>query len=370
MSALYIIAGIGCGLLAGSYFSFQFETELTLRGFLIDAVLFFAAIYLSLFLQIIIHELGHLVCGLLTHYRFVSFRAGWLTLIMNNGKFKLKLLKMPGTMGQCLMAPPDIEKGKFPCALYNLGGALFNALSALIFALLFFLCGNVPFLPLFLLIAAIIGLVLAIANGVPMCNKMVPNDGYNLLSIYNSSKAASAFWVQLKAAYETVNGTRIKDMPKEWFSFPREEDLKNGMCAVIAVFCANRLMDEHDFAEAREIHDKLLESDAAIAGVYRGLLICDRIYCECLGNNSSEIISGLLNKEQLLFMKRMKNSLSVLRTQYALKLLYEQDNQGAENIKRDFERYAANYPYKGDAQSERELVLIAEKEALGEIPCK
>lgn len=96
--------------------------------------------------------------------------------------------------------------------LYNLGGVLFNALSALIFALLFFLCENISFLPLFLLAAAVIGLTYAFANGLPMRNKMVANDGYNLLSIYKNPRAAYAFWVQLKAAHETANGTRLKDM--------------------------------------------------------------------------------------------------------------------------------------------------------------
>lgn len=368
MAALFIIAGMVCGLLAGSYFYAQWEKELTLNVFLLDIIIFLAIIYLAVFLQVIIHELGHLACGLLTHYRFSSFRAGWFALIRDKGKFKLKLFKMPGTMGQCLMVPPDMENGQFPFVLYNLGGALFNALSALIFALLFFLCENIPFLPLFLLAAAVIGLTYAFANGVPMRNKMVANDGYNLLSIYKNPRAAYAFWVQLKAAHETAKGTRLKDMPKDWFSFPPEEDLKNSMCAVIAVFCANRLMDEHDFARAREMNDKLRASQIPLAGIYRGLLACDRIYCECLGDKSPEVLNALLNAEQLKFMNSMKNSLSVLRTQYALKLLYEQDNQGAEKIKMDFERYAANYPYEGDAQSERELMLIAEQAALGEIP--
>ena len=124
MAALFIIAGMVCGLLAGSYFYAQWEKELTLNVFLLDIIIFLAIIYLAVFLQVIIHELGHLACGLLTHYRFSSFRAGWFALIRDKGKFKLKLFKMPGTMGQCLMVPPDMENGQFPFVLYNLGGVL------------------------------------------------------------------------------------------------------------------------------------------------------------------------------------------------------------------------------------------------------
>ena len=40
--------------------------------------------------HIIIHEGGHLIFGLLSGYSFVSFRVGSLTLIREDGKFKLK----------------------------------------------------------------------------------------------------------------------------------------------------------------------------------------------------------------------------------------------------------------------------------------
>ncbi len=40
------------------------------------------------FLQIIIHEAGHLVCGLASGYRFVSFRILSFTLIREDGKLK------------------------------------------------------------------------------------------------------------------------------------------------------------------------------------------------------------------------------------------------------------------------------------------
>ena len=93
------------------------------------------AMIIIFFLHITVHEAGHLGCGLLTGYRFCSYRIGSLMLIKTNGQFKLKQYALPGTGGQCLMAPPDMADGKMPYMLYHLGGCLFN----LLFSLLAFL---------------------------------------------------------------------------------------------------------------------------------------------------------------------------------------------------------------------------------------
>ena len=56
-------------------------------------------------LQIVLHEGGHLLFGLLSGYRFVSFRIFNWTLIRQEGKFRLKRFGIAGTGGQCLMFP-------------------------------------------------------------------------------------------------------------------------------------------------------------------------------------------------------------------------------------------------------------------------
>ena len=91
------------------------------------------SIYIALFLQIIIHEAGHLIFGLMSGYRFCSFRVFSFIWMKENGKIKLKRLSLVGTAGQCLMAPPDLVNGKIPIVLYHLGGVTMNLISAVIF---------------------------------------------------------------------------------------------------------------------------------------------------------------------------------------------------------------------------------------------
>lgn len=90
-------------------------------------------LYLAWLIQVVIHEAGHLICGLLSGYTFSSFRIGSFMLLKENGRLVTKRLKIPGTGGQCLMAPPEMVNGKFPVVLYNLGGSLFNLIVTLLF---------------------------------------------------------------------------------------------------------------------------------------------------------------------------------------------------------------------------------------------
>ena len=56
----------------------------------------------------------------------------------------------------------------------------------------------------------------------------------------------------------------------------------------------------------------------------------------------------------------MKDNPSILRTQYALALLYKNDKAKAETIKAQFEKRAKTYPYPHEIDSERELMMLAE----------
>ncbi len=76
-----------------------------------------AIMYLAIFLQIILHEAGHLLFGLLTGYRFSSFRIGSFMWILQDGKIRFKRFSLAGTGGQCLLLPPPMVDGKMPYVL-------------------------------------------------------------------------------------------------------------------------------------------------------------------------------------------------------------------------------------------------------------
>lgn len=355
-----MLIGVVCGVLMVLYFN-QSTVDAPLHQGILSLAGLFLGMYVALFFHMILHEAGHLVFGLLTGYKFSSFRIASFIWLKENGKIKLKRISIAGTCGQCLMIPPDIKDGKMPLVLYNLGGSIINIIIGALFLIGYWFCADVPFLSTLFVIFAVVGFMTAIMNGIPMRMGTVDNDGYNAFALTKNKEAVEAFWVQLKVVEQSSKGFRLKDMPAEWFTVPTDEAMKNSMVATRGVFACNRLMDEERFEEADALMAHLLEIDSGIVGLHRDLLMCDRVYMELIRESSREVIENMLTKEQKKFMKSMKRFPTVLRTQYALALLFERDVAKAETIKNEFEKVAKTYPYSQDIESERELIEIAKR---------
>ena len=358
--AFFVLIGAACGFLMARYID-GFGTEKPLREEILSLVGLFLGMYAAIVAQLIIHEAGHLVFGLLSGYTFSSFRIFSFMWVKDDGKIRFRRLSIAGTAGQCLMAPPDRVNGKIPVFLYNLGGSLMNIVAGAVCLGLFFAFASVPFLSTVMLIFAMIGFIFAITNGVPMRLGTVDNDGYNAFALTRNTEAMRSFWVQMKVNEQIAKGIRLKDMPDEWFVVPSDDAMKNSMVAVMGVFACNRMMDEKRFDEADELMAHMLEIESGMVGLHRSLMVCDRMYIELITKNRKEVLDGMLDNQQKKFMKSMKSFPSVLRTEYVYVLLCERDTQKAAGVKTRFEKCAKTYPYQNDVQSERELMEIAEK---------
>lgn len=364
-AVLFLLMAVLYGALAADCMKTFSEMKMTSGGYAMVLMASVIFLYTGFFVQILIHEFGHLVFGLLSGYRFSSFRIGNLIWIKNRQGIHLKRLSLAGTGGQCLMSPPDMEGGKIPFILYHLGGCIMNTVFALILlgGCIFFKTG--PFLSAFLLITSLVGFVCAFLNGIPIHFSSADNDGFNAVSLGENPEAVRSFWTQLKINEQNTNGIRIKDMPEEWFRVPSDEEMRNSMTAVMGVSAANRMMDAHKFNEAEQLIEHLLRMESGIAGLHRSLLICDRIYCELIKGSGREWIDYMRDRQQRKFMQAMKNFPSVIRTKYVYVLLFERDMEKAEKIKRRFEEQVRSYPYESDVVSEMELMRTAEQRFTG-----
>lgn len=356
---VFVALGGFCGVMIARHMDTISTPDQTMGESLVLFAGMILVLYALLFLQIVVHEGGHLIFGLLSGYRFLSFRVGSFMWIKLEGKLRFKRLSLAGTGGQCLMDPPDMVDGKLPVVLYNLGGSILNLISALLCAGLFVLTQDLAFWPIVFLMAALIGVIYALINGIPLRMGAVDNDGHNALALGKDPAALRSFWVQMKMAALQAQGVRLKDMPEEWFELPEEEGMKNSLVAVLAVFRCNRLMEEHKFQAAREEMTKLVSGENALMGIYQNLLTCDLIYCELLFENRRSHLERMVTKGQKKFMKNMKKFPSVLRTQYAYALLGEGDQAKAEKIRKEFEKVGKSYPYPIEWEGERELMDLA-----------
>lgn len=348
------------GFLIGRYFMVGALREGSV-DLLPALLLLLVGVCLATFLQVLFHEGGHLVFGLLSGYRFSSFRIGSLMWIEQDGNINFRRLSLAGTGGQCLMSPPPMKNGTFPYVWYNLGGVLMNLITASVAAGVALLCQDMRLVNTFCVMVALMGIAFALMNGIPM-RGAVNNDGYNVLALGRSPQALRAFWLQMKINEHVAAGERLRDMPDDWFLLPSDEDMKNSMVAVIGVFACNRLMDEKRFSEADREMERLLSLDSGIVELHRRLLIDDQIYCELVGERKKERLDILRDKAQVKFNKSMKSFPTVLRTEYAYALLAGHDEKKAGEIRGAFEKMARRYPHPQEIESERELM-----EACGKI---
>lgn len=355
--AIYMIAGGICGVSAINIC----ETYLKEMNMVVFFAMFYISLYVMIFMQTVVHEVGHLVFGLLTGYGFSSFRIGSIMLIKQNGKLKIKRYKLAGTGGQCLMVPPALdEKGNMPYVLYNLGGALMNIICGVI-TLMIYIAVPQGIFGYILLCNTLMAFAIALTNGIPLKLGLVNNDGHNAISLGKDKNALHAFWQQLKINEANSQNIRLKDMPKEWFEVPNDADLTNSLTATIKVFNCSRLMDEHNFDEAKEEMKKLIYSDFAVLDIYKRLLVCDIAFCEMISSNDKSQVERLFDKQQKKLMRAMSKNPSVIRTLYAYSLLCEENEKNAERYLKSFEKVASSYPYTREIENERELMAKADE---------
>ncbi len=360
---LYVALGGALGRALGDLlFSGQAELPFGEKLFLLGGALLL--VYLAGMIQTILHEAGHLLFGLLSGYRFCSFRIGQWMLARQNGALRLCRFFLAGTAGQCLMDPPDMREGKLPYVLYNLGGVILNAASALLFFWMYRLCasGGTALFAFFCLTLSLMGAAYALLNGIPMRVQLVDNDGRNACSLGKDPAALRAFWLQLRINAAKTSGQRLRDMPVAWFRFPAEAELQNPMIAAEAVEFIDCQMDLHQFAQAARTIDWLLQAKTGLLGLHRNLLLCDRLYCALLlGEDAAPYDTPAMAK----FRKQMSPYPSVIRTEYARALLAERDEAKATAFQARFDQLTKRYPYQGDLESDRECMELARRVAQG-----
>ena len=354
-----IIVGIsGCvGGIVG-FFGATYMHKVGIKG--LDWIYIFVGVILALYIQLILHEVGHLIFGLITKYKFVSFRIGDWVLYKKDGKLHWGKYYMASATGHCLMVPPNMKEGKIPHQLYNFGGAIANLLTAGIASIIFVFV-KVGILGGAICIAmVVIGLFLAVINGFPLRFSETGNDGYNVFALSENYESLRAFWIQLKVKEMLTGGMRLKDMPEEWFEKSDEESMKNNMIATVASIRCSRLIDSMKFNEASQEIEELLQRENGLVDASRMFLQMEKIFCEIYGQRHEEVLNRMKEKEMKTFMKTMKLVPSVLRTQYAYELLIERDSQKAFVIKKQFQKIMEKYPYEGEIVSEWELIHYCE----------
>ena len=88
------------------------------------------------------------------------------------------------------MTPPDCAVEDLKYVWYNLGGVLFNLLFSAVAIMLWWNIGGNEFMSIFLMLFALMGVLIALMNGIPL-KLFVSNDGMNTIRLHKNEHFAS-----------------------------------------------------------------------------------------------------------------------------------------------------------------------------------
>lgn len=327
-------------ILIGFLFALGFVnySNLFFENYWLNCLILTLIFLLCYFIHLIIHELGHLIFGLLTGYKFLSFRIFNLMLIKINEKLKFKRLKVAGTAGQCLLIPPKFDESSFPYVLYNLGGVILNSIFTLVSFIFIFITYSYTASCIYYLFFAA-GLFVAITNGLPIKTDLLTNDGYNLKYYKKSIDAKKIFYLQLDVNAKLSQGIRYKDMKSKMFN------IKNDELGIAGVLKENYFMDLHKFKEAKKQIIKLLNNENLL-GLYQIFLKLDLYTINTLLNEEKD--ETIFNDKQVkAVIKSMGNYPNIIRS------LIAKDGYNDKLIEKIY-----TYPIETEINSELEIIEL------------
>ncbi len=321
--------------------------ELILMGGFIFLALFFMLVH------IIIHEGGHLVMGLATGWKYLSFRIGSIALVKRDGRLQWKKTTVVGTGGQCLMIPPECEPESCPFFLYLLGGGLFNIITGGIAFGIGLLTGGAA--QIILNIFAIMGIGTGLANLFPAKVGGTMNDGYQIFIEFPCNKDSKKYnYLLLSANAILTEAESTKELPEKIRNAILNADYSNLSdtgCANLYCYKASILQDEGRYEEVREIYQRIADSPD-ILQIFKNEAKCELIYHEIMGECNAEKIDALYDKKQAEYIKATALYPSRKRLMYAYHLIYKNDKAKADEEYQALVKTAKSHPSKADGAIE------------------
>ena len=325
-AGLAILVGAMIGLLGG----------LTI-GITIFLLLLLAVVWLLL--GLFFHELGHLIFGFLTGYKFVSFQVGKWLWFKEEGKLKFYTYKL-FYLGQCLMEPGGSIK-EFKYFWYNFGGIFVNLLLA-IACLLGILLGDVNgFWYQFFLIGILVNVTYTIMNTIPIA--AWGNDGYNIFCAWRSVEARQGMYGSLVLYSGLIKGKRYRDFPPELFKVGEGVDLTKPWTATLILFEYYRLLDLDEASLALE-ELKRIDASKLIPRVKVGVKV-ELLYHYLVRDFNAHIAKELYDCEVVKdWMKRSADAFLRVRAAYTYFVI--EDETEAKSLLEKAEQEAKKIPFK------------------------
>lgn len=304
-------------------------------------------IAISCVLHCVIHETGHLVFGLLSGFQFRSIRFGSMMISKKDGSLKLSRLSIPGTVGQCLMAPPERPDEDISTALYNWGGVIFNVILSVIFGFCIFIPTAHPYFIIFSISMLFMGLLTLELNATPIAC----NDGYNARCTRKDPRSKQYYLRCLRMSDMMNSGVATRDLPAEFFDWTYK-DGDNAFTSGGGVQRICYLSSLRRFDEALELAEYIDQSEFPLSKNNQNYTKIYKLLCMILLDKDQDEIKAYFNSEKKNILS-LRNTITASDALYAYYSLIDRNEKEAAKAKAKFEALAENYPYPQDLDDDR-----------------
>ena len=310
----------------------------------------FASLIITAILQFALHEVGHLLFGLASGYKFSSIRLYKYAIVKDDSGYHVKKFNIQGTGGQCIMTlPEDTDPSRVPFFWYNAGGVIVNVVLVAISIVVLSCCDLGMVTESFFIMLAFTGAFIALTNGVPLSFNGLCNDGRNILLLMRNKRSRHFFLRMMQTASELSRGKRLKDMPREWFEDIPIDSPKDYFLLANRINYAALLEDSGRFDEARRVYEEISSFEKDLPGMIKLEIGADHILMELLTTARHDIVETIYDK----WLKAYINSsykYSPIKTValYALALHHDNDPVRAKQLLNELESHREDYLMPGE----------------------
>lgn len=357
---LFIVLSLIFGGCIGYSLIIFFGKEQGFVSLITNLLLSFLIMIVCIFMQIIIHETGHLTVALMRGWKFISFMAFGFILTKRDGHYSLSTMKLAGAGGQCLLLPPENGDSDFGIMLYNLGGVIFNLMFSVISGILLWTCHESlsPYLNIFLMLFSGVGICFFLVNGIPSTFSGIPNDGYNILRLREDKFSTQVFLDSLRFLAKTQSGKRPHEAMEEYYSDNKQLDMSSPFHVCALTMDLAVALDRLDFDKAHNLIALAEERWNEIIQIYKNEIAMERLFLNLIDNGDKSKIEEAINDKNIMNYLNQNATFrpSALRIQYAIALIYDKDREKADKIMERFNTISESYYNIGDTLCEKALM--------------
>ncbi|MBQ9668709.1 MAG: hypothetical protein IJV45_08225 [Prevotella sp.] len=299
-----------------------------------------------------LHEAGHLVGGLLSGYRFLSYRVFSLTLTRDEGgRLCFRRYSLAGTAGQCLMLPPEGDGASLPFVCYHAGGVVMNLVVVVVSVVVLRLTHPGFFWLSLGLMMIFVGLFMALLNGLPLKISGFPNDGRNLLDLSRSPEMRRNVVNQMRVVGAFSQGRRLVEMPREWLQRVDDLDSKNMHQLASQISYIGLLEDEGRYDYARLEAEALMGDDCRLPQLIRMELGGEQLFLELATLRRAEVVDRLWETTLQKYVRRSSRfSAGKQAVLFAVDLVLNGDREGALDRLQTVRQHLDSYAFPGEAR--------------------